>query len=222
MLKPVGFWSYTRQDDAHSDGQLSQLRLLIGKAIGLRQGEEVRFFQDTEAIPFGADWAADIERSISDVTFFIAVVTPAFLRSKHCCDEFRAFRRRMVELGRDDLIFPIHYVDIDKFDPTESVFGEDFAALRRSNWIDFRPLYFDELKSSQVKQWADRLAVSILAAMWREASQRQPIGTARARTYENTIKIGPLDVSTTSRTEDSSSRSNSAGSEFNPLGGGLA
>ena len=33
MLDPVGFWSYARQDDAHSDGQLSQLRAIVGKAI---------------------------------------------------------------------------------------------------------------------------------------------------------------------------------------------
>jgi hypothetical protein len=165
MLKPVGFWSYTRQDDAHSDGRLSQLRLLLGNAIGLRQGEQVRFFQDTEAIRFGADWAASIEDAIAEVTFFIPVVTPAFLKSKHCCDEFRAFRHRMEALGRDDLIFPIHYVDLDGFGSADSVFGEDFAALHRSQWADYRPLIYQDLRSPRVKQWADRLASDILTAM---------------------------------------------------------
>ena len=51
MLTPVGFWSYARQDDNHSDGQLSELRAVVGKAINLHRGEEVRLFQDTEAIP---------------------------------------------------------------------------------------------------------------------------------------------------------------------------
>jgi hypothetical protein len=170
VLKPVGFWSYTRQDDKYSGGQLSRLRLVVGGALNLRAGEEVRLFQDTEAIPFGADWAAHIEQSISEVTFFIPVISPSFLRSKHCCDEFRAFRRRMAALDRDDLIFPIHYVDVQRFDSTESVFGDDFAALQRSNWIDFRSLFFDEPESSKARQWADALATSVLGAMRRESS----------------------------------------------------
>ena len=33
MLDPVGFWSYGRHDDAHSDGQLSLLRAIVGRAI---------------------------------------------------------------------------------------------------------------------------------------------------------------------------------------------
>ena len=173
MLKTVGFWSYTRRDDKHSGGQLSQLRLILGSAISLRQGEEVKLFQDTEAIPFGNDWARNIDDAIQDVTFYIPVVTPAFLKSEYCQDEFIAFRRRMEDLGRDDLIFPIHYVDVDHFDPAQSVFGDDFAALRRPNWIDFRPLQFEDPNSPKVKQWADRLAGSILGAMRREPPTRR-------------------------------------------------
>jgi hypothetical protein len=181
MLRPVGFWSYTRRDDSDSDGQLSRLRLIVGKAISLRLGEDVRLFQDTEGIPLGADWAADIQKAISEVTFFIPLVTPAFLRSKHCCDEFRAFRRRMAELGRHDLSFPIHYVDVDHLDPEDTVFGEDFAELQRSNWIDFRPLRYMEPQSAEVRKWADRLAASVLAAMRRAAppaAELQRLATA--------------------------------------------
>jgi hypothetical protein len=172
LLKPVGFWSYTRQDDRNAGGHLTQLRRIVGSAINLRVGEEVTLFQDTEAIPVGADWAVNIEQSIGEVTFFIPIVTPAFLRSVHCRDEFRAFRRRMVALGRDDLIFPIHYVDTERFDPRGSVFEDDLAALRRSNWSDFRPHFFEDLDSSQVKRWADKLAISIIAAMQRETVTR--------------------------------------------------
>jgi len=100
LLTPVGFWSYARQDDNHSDGQLSELRAIVGKAINLRRGEEVRLFQDTEAIPIGADWEATIESTIAQTTFFIPLVTPRFLKSEHCRDEFKAFRRRMAAMGR--------------------------------------------------------------------------------------------------------------------------
>jgi hypothetical protein len=150
LLKPVGFWSYARQDDNYRDGDLSQLRTIVGKAISSRQGEEVTLWQDTVAIPFGADWAANIEDAIRQVTFFIPVLTPAFLKSKNCLDEFEMFRRRMADLGRDDLIFPIHYVDVERIAWAETVFGDELAALRRQQWIDFRPvLRRSEIAESQ-------------------------------------------------------------------------
>ena len=34
MLNPVGFWSYARHDDEHTDGRLTQLRAIVGKQIG--------------------------------------------------------------------------------------------------------------------------------------------------------------------------------------------
>jgi TIR domain len=165
VLKPVGFWSYARQDDSHSDGQLTQLRAIVGNAISLRLGDEVKLFQDTAAIPFGADWASNIEEAIGQTTFFIPIVTPRFLKSENCRDEFKSFRRRMNALGRGDLIFPIHYVDVDRIGRSDTAFGDELALLLRQQWIDFRPLQFEDVKSAKVRQWADALAVSVVRAM---------------------------------------------------------
>jgi hypothetical protein len=173
MLDPVGFWSYARQDDAHSDGQLSQLRAIVGKQIILQCGDEVKLWQDIVAIPFGVDWSSEIERTIGQTTFFIPIITPRFLKSRHCCDEFVAFRRRMQAMGRDDLIFPVHYVTVDDIRASETIFGEELDALRRHHWIDFRPLVFEDAKSTKVRQWAAQLATGILAAMRRDVAARR-------------------------------------------------
>ncbi|MGD0639341.1 MAG: toll/interleukin-1 receptor domain-containing protein [Roseiarcus sp.] len=173
MLKPVGFWSYARQDDDHSDGQLSQLRAIVGKAINLQYGEELTLWQDIAAIPFGADWAATIERTIGQVTFFVPVVTPRYVKSANCLAEFKAFRDRMKALGRDDLIFPIYYVNVENLPASDTVFGDELAGLRRQQWIDFRSLVYEDPKSPKVRQWADRLAASVLNAMRREAPASQ-------------------------------------------------
>ena len=166
-LLPVGFWSYARQDDDHSDGQLSQLHTIVRKAINLRHGDEQTLWQDISAIPYGADWAATIDRTIGQVTFFIPVITPRYLKSKNCFAEFEAFGARMKALGRDDLIFPIYYVDVENLQPSDTAFGDGLAALRRHQMIDFRPLRYEDPSSSKVRQWADRLAASILDAMRR-------------------------------------------------------
>ncbi len=175
MLDPVGFWSYARQDDAHSDGQLSQLRAIVGKQIGLQFGAEVTLWQDIAAIPYGADWAETIERTIGQTTFFIPIVTPRFLKSRYCREEFLSFRRRMQALGRSDLIFPVHYVDVADVRPEEALFGDDLAALKRSQWIDFRPLFYADPKSPEVRRWAGELAGDILKALRRPtAAQGAP------------------------------------------------
>ena len=162
MSSPVGFWSYARSDDAHSDGQLSQLRTIVGKAIALQYGADINIWQDIQAIPPGADWAASIERTISQTVFFIPIVTPRYLKSTHCFAEFHSFRSRMVDLSHDDLIFPILYVGVDHIDADETVFGDELQALRRHQWIDFRPLRHADPRSHEVGMWVDGLAENIL------------------------------------------------------------
>ncbi|RDK02205.1 TIR domain-containing protein [Paraburkholderia lacunae] len=162
MSNPVGFWSYARSDDAHSDGQLSQLRTIVGKAIALQFGADITIWQDIQAIPPGADWAASIERTISHTVFFIPIVTPRYLKSQHCLAEFQSFHRRMIELGHDDLIFPILYVGVDQVGVDETAFGDELEALRRHQWIDFRPLRHSDPRSHEVWKWVDGLAENIL------------------------------------------------------------
>jgi formylglycine-generating enzyme required for sulfatase activity len=108
---------------------------------------------------------------IVQTTFFIPIVTPRFLRSTHCRDEFLSFRRRMQSLGRNDLIFPVHYVGVDDVSSEETLFSDELAALRRSQWIDFRPLFYADPKSPEVRRWAGDLAASVLKTL------RQPIAT---------------------------------------------
>lgn len=162
MSNPVGFWSYARSDDAHSDGQLSQLRTIVGKAIALQYGADITIWQDIQAIPPGADWAASIERTISQTVFFMPIVTPRYLKSTNCLAEFQSFHRRMIELGRDDLIFPILYVGVDQVGADETPFGQELEALRRHQWIDFRPLRHADPRSHEVWTWVDGLAENIL------------------------------------------------------------
>jgi hypothetical protein len=80
-LKSTGFWSYTSSDDTVSRGRLSQLRRQLADALQLRIGRtpQVHIFQDVAAIPHGADWLKEIHKALADSSFFIPIVTPAFL-----------------------------------------------------------------------------------------------------------------------------------------------
>ena len=101
-LNPVGFWSYTSQDDTSSRGRLSQLRRLLADDLQQAIGKTpvVHIFQDVAAIPPGADWEKQIHSAIGGASFFIPIMTPGFLQSEWCARELLAFRDREKALNR--------------------------------------------------------------------------------------------------------------------------
>jgi TIR domain len=144
-LEPIGFWSYTRDDDARSRGRLSQLRTLLADELQGRLGraERVQIFQDVAGIPYGAAWENELDTALECCSFFIPILTPGFLQSEMCCREIMRFRQREITLWRNDLIFPIHYIDVDEVQPDRPGSVFDRAAwdcLRSRQQIDFRHL----------------------------------------------------------------------------------
>ena len=165
-LKPVGFWSYARSDDTASGGRLSQLRLALADHLQLRieRAPSAEIFQDQPAIAPGAAWQRRISQALNASSFFIAIVTPAFLQSEMCCREVMQFRQREAALGRDDLIVPLHYIDVDDVDASrrDEVFDANvLRLLRERQWVDFRPLRLRDPAGEQVQERLDAIALSI-------------------------------------------------------------
>jgi hypothetical protein len=127
----------------------------------MQYGADITIWQDIQAMPPGVDWAASIERVICQAVFFIPIVTPRYLKSPHCFAEFQSFRSRMIDLGRDNLIFPILYISVDHVGADETVFGRELEAWQ---WTDFRPLRNADPRSHDVYAWADELGGNILKA----------------------------------------------------------
>jgi sulfatase modifying factor 1 len=190
MLKPTGFWSYTSSDDTASRGRLSQLRRLLADELQLKIGRtpKVHIFQDVAAIPHGTDWLKEIHRALGDSSFLIPIVTPAFLQSEMCCAEVARFRQREMELGRDDLIFPFHYIGVEDINPDQPGECHDAAVLkllRSRQWIDFRLLRFRNTDDEAVALKLESFADSIRAALRRDTLPRTtalPIPASRPPT----------------------------------------
>jgi hypothetical protein len=72
----VGFFSYSRRDDEHSDGALSLLRERIRKELRMQLGRELPLWQDTEAIPLGSLWESEIPGQRVEVNASAAPVSP--------------------------------------------------------------------------------------------------------------------------------------------------
>lgn len=111
----VGFFSYSREDDADSHGALSALRSRIQGELRGQLGctaKTFRLWQDKEAIPSGTLWESEIKNAVAQSTFFIPIITPTVVASPHCRFELESFLAHEAALGRNDLVFPILYIDV--------------------------------------------------------------------------------------------------------------
>jgi|GEM_PF-742347 formylglycine-generating enzyme required for sulfatase activity len=170
MLEPTGFWSYTSSDDLHSGGKLSRLRLLLAAEMQQQVGRvpPVRIFQDIEAIRPGAEWETKIREALAASSFLIPIITPGFLQSEWCCREIAQFREMERERGRNDLVFPIHYVNVDHVDGGNSQACHDPAVLKylkERQWTDFRALRNRNSGTVAFSLFIERLAGAICAAL---------------------------------------------------------
>ncbi len=123
------FMCYARANDK---GDLTQLRENLSSEVEQYIGEEFHIFKDTEDIKWGEDWEKRIEESLSEVIFFIPIITPSFFRSKYCRGELRRFLDREKKLGRNDLILPIYYIETSLLEnrAEREIADQDDDALR--------------------------------------------------------------------------------------------
>jgi hypothetical protein len=181
----VGFFSYSRRDDQNSEGALTRLRARIYSELRLQLGRELRLWQDTAAIPDGSLWEHEIKSAIAEAVFFVPIVTPSAVGSKHCRLEFTSFLKREEELGRSNLIFPLLYVRVPALEHEEqwrddAVLGT-IGARQYLDWQDFRHRDPREPEVARRIELFCRNIVEALRQPWFSMEERRTAEAARAR-----------------------------------------
>jgi hypothetical protein len=159
-LQPIGFWSYARQDDEIGGGRLSDLRFKLKNELQQIYGKrQIAIFQDVAAIPPGAEWEKAIDEAIERATFFIPILTPAFVESEWCCREVKKFLEREKSLNEQypqlmerSRLFPIRYIDYSNAEPFDIEVIKALDARQQTNFTDLR------MRSDTDAQVLDRLA----------------------------------------------------------------
>jgi hypothetical protein len=161
-LPPIGFWSYARQDDDASQGQLSALRLQVKAELQQQYGHSpITIFQDVAAIAPGAEWEREIRNAIGRSTFLIPIITPAFIESEWCLKEVRIFLEREQQIWRHfpaldgkRRIFPVYYRSIEDLPPFDDAVLKE---LRKLQWVDYRELRYKNPHEEVVQKTLDHL-----------------------------------------------------------------
>jgi TIR domain len=165
----IGFFSYSREDDADSQGALSALRGRIqGELRGQlgRTAKTFRLWQDKEAIPSGTLWESEINNSVEKAAFFIPIITPTVVSSPFCRFELDAFLAREAALGRNDLVFPILYIHVPAMeDSTRLANSPVLSLISRRQYFDWREFRHLDSNSTEVKKAVERFCGSIRDAL---------------------------------------------------------
>lgn len=136
-----GFWSYVHKDDEAQGGAISKLARDVVAQYEMITGESIELFLDRDRLEWGDDWRKKVDESLATVAFFIPVMTPRYFQSVECRRELNHFVRRAKNLGLEELIMPVMYVDfpgIREDVPTD----EAIALVKPYHWEDWTKLRY--------------------------------------------------------------------------------
>ncbi|HPQ67916.1 MAG TPA: right-handed parallel beta-helix repeat-containing protein [bacterium] len=185
--KPAAFFSYAHQNDDQDGGRLSTMRERLEKEVIVQSGDPFVIFQDRRDIEWGKQWRKRIEEGLDASTVLIVVVTPGYLKRPECRNEYQLFWKWEKSIGRDDLIFPILYVDTpaltDEAKRKQDPIAEDIA---KRQWIDWINLRFEPFTSPEVGKRLAEMAIKIRDAV--EAGIEPPKKKAKAKSTGKKVK----------------------------------
>lgn len=133
----TAFWSYAHSDDEGSNEQIRRLKEQVDHAYKRHRGEALASFFDRNGkhkIEWGEEWRTKISTTISGTTFFIPIVSPSYVKSTMCREEFDEFSGKAAGSDLNELLMPILWVPIH---PETEEELRIFNAAKERQWIDW-------------------------------------------------------------------------------------
>ncbi len=172
---PDAFLSYTRFDDRHDGGAISEFCRRLASAVQAVTGAPFEIFQDVEGIGIGEHWPGKLDRMLDEARFFIPILTPSYFTSEPCRDELAKFLRAEAERGRNDLVLPIYYIECDLLEEEDLRSADPLASTiherQRQDWRDLR---YEVFEAGTVRRALERLARGIASARRHTMPAPQP------------------------------------------------
>ena len=163
MHEYQGFWSYVHDDDLADGGRIVRLARDVSGQFEMLTGESIALFLDKDGLQWGDDWRQQVDASLASVAFFLAVLTPRYFLSAECRRELQYFVRRAKDLGVEDLVLPLLYVDVPALhedEPSDAL----IEVVVNFQWEDWRDTRFADVTSESYRRAVSRLAARLVDA----------------------------------------------------------
>jgi formylglycine-generating enzyme required for sulfatase activity len=162
---PDAFLSYTRFNDQHDGGAISEFCRRLASAVQAVTGVPFEIFQDVGGIGIGEHWPDKLDRMLDQARFFIPMLTPSYFTSRPCREELDRFLRAEAQRGRNDLVLPIYYIESDVLEDEALRAADPLAkTLHERQRQDWRELRFESFEAGSVRRGLERLAREIVKA----------------------------------------------------------
>lgn len=160
-LGPAAFLSYAHGDDEL--GEISRFRERLQYEVDRHLGRRFPIFFDRSDLGWGDNWDARIRAALGGVTVLIPILSPGYFNSEYCRVELQQFLERERELGRDDLILPVYFIDTPLVEDPAALGADPLASVLASRqYADWRELRHDQRqKSGSVSRAMTRLAIRL-------------------------------------------------------------
>lgn len=183
MPDHLAFLSYVHEDDRHDHGRISELRTRLNGEVEAQSGGRFGIFQDRLHIEWGQDWRQRLGDSLGSALFLIPILTPRYFKSQYCRWEFEAFLKREQQLGRNDLIFPLHYLDCPMLgEAGKRSTSQIVRTLRARQYADWHAFRHEPITGPEAGKRIAELAKAIVAASKRAPAKRGAAVAAKPAT----------------------------------------
>lgn len=158
MSDLMGFYSYVHADDENDLGRVTDLgRDIVGELKAITGDDDLELFLDRDGLHQGDQWRDTVDETLSNVAFFIPIITPRFFRSVECRRELQFFADKAEMLGISEIILPILYIDFSEIHDKDSTdpLIQMIQRVHWEPWFDIRP---EGRASSNYRKGVGRLA----------------------------------------------------------------
>ncbi|MDO5512699.1 toll/interleukin-1 receptor domain-containing protein [Corynebacterium sp.] len=157
------FVSYAHNDDKR--GQIAEWCDALKDEYITLTGSAFRIYRDKEDLKLGNDWQESLDRAVAGSIAFLPVISPSYLQSENCRQEFNQFQEVLRQGDRESLLIPVMWAPIDDFRTGGDEIASETYRLQHSDWTELRlgPLNSPAARVA-TNQLARRIAEVIEAA----------------------------------------------------------
>lgn len=171
MTDATVFISYTHKDqESATGGDIRQFALDIQDTMEGHFGRSIQLFLDVQSI----HWGQQLQRSINDglrtSTFFLPFITPRYVKSEACQDEFTQFSDAAQRSGSENLLLPLIWITPRELGsaPAQTPF---FTRLRSIKYLDAHKGRVSDRSSAEYRQAVEEIARRLDEVMTERESQ---------------------------------------------------